>query len=48
MVKALKTIEDKTAFVTVKHLSAKELNKLELDMPAMAEQNLREDRYERL
>ena len=31
--KALKDIERKTAFVTVKHLSAKELNKLELDIP---------------
>ena len=35
MVKALKAVEDKTAFVTVKHLSAKELNKLELDIPDM-------------
>ena len=41
LVKALKTIEDKTAFVTVKHLSAKELNKLELDMPGIEEQNVR-------
>ena len=39
MLKALKTIEDKTAFVTVKHLSAKELNKLELDIPSLSEQN---------
>ena len=31
--KALKEIENRTAFVTVKHLSAKELNKLELDVP---------------
>lgn len=29
----LKEIERRTAFVTVKHLSAKELNKLELDIP---------------
>jgi len=36
--KALKTIEDRTSFVTVKHLSAKELNKLELDMPTYEEQ----------
>ena len=43
MVKALKTIENKTAFVTVKHLSAKELNKLELDIPDIEEQNLRAD-----
>ena len=48
MVKALKAIEDKTAFVTVKHLSAKELNKLELDMPTMAEQNLRADSLSKL
>lgn len=31
--KELKAIENRTAFVTVKHLSAKELNKLELDIP---------------
>ncbi len=31
--KALKEIEERTSFATVKHLSAKELNKLELDMP---------------
>ena len=31
--KALKSIEDRTSFVTVKHLSAKELNKLELNTP---------------
>ena len=48
MVKALKAIEDKTAFVTVKHLSAKELNKLELDMPTIAEQNLRADSLSKL
>lgn len=41
MVTALKNIEDKTAFVTVKHLSAKDLNKLELEMPLLEEQNLR-------
>lgn len=39
MVKALKEIEQRTAFVTVKHLSAKELNKLELDIPDISEQN---------
>ena len=39
MVKALKIIEDKTAFVTVKHLSARELSKLELDMPSLEKQN---------
>lgn len=32
---ALKKIESKTPFVTVKHLSAKELNKIELDVPPM-------------
>ena len=36
--KALKEIEDRTAFVTVKHLSAKELNKLELEIPDIGEQ----------
>ena len=34
MTKALKEIENRTSFVTVKHLSAKELNKLELDVPS--------------
>lgn len=48
MVKALKAIEDKTAFVTVKHLSAKELNKLELDIPDIEEQNLRAECLVRL
>ena len=38
MSKALKEIEQRTAFVTVKHLSAKELNKLELDVPELFEQ----------
>ena len=36
--KALKEIESRTAFVTVKHLSAKELNKLVLDIPMYSEQ----------
>ena len=36
--KALKEIEAHTAFVTVKHLSAKELNKLVLDIPDTGEQ----------
>ena len=31
--KALKEIENRTAFATVKHLSAKELNQLEIDIP---------------
>ena len=35
---ALKEIEQRTAFVTVKHLSAKELNKLVLDVPNYTEQ----------
>lgn len=39
MSKCLKKIEQKTAFVTVKHLSAKELNSLEVDMPLFNEQN---------
>ena len=39
MTKSLKDIERKTAFVTVKHLSAKELNKLELNLPPIEEQN---------
>ena len=38
--KALKEIESRTAFVTVKHLSAKELNKLELVVPRFDEQNI--------
>ena len=37
--RALKEIENRTAFVTVKHLSAKELNKLELQVPSLSEQN---------
>ena len=48
LVKALKTIEGKTAFVTVKHLSAKELNKLELDMPDIEEQNVRAESMAKL
>lgn len=39
MSKVLKEIEHKTAFVTVKHLSAKELNKLYLNVPELSEQN---------
>ena len=39
MPKALKAIEDKTPFVTVKHLSAKELNKVVVPMPSLDEQN---------
>ena len=38
LMKALKVIEDRTSFATVKHLSAKELNKLELDVPEYLEQ----------
>ena len=33
LTKALKEIENRTSFVTVKHLSAKELNRLEIDIP---------------
>ena len=36
--KALKIIEARTSFATVKHLSAKELNKLEIPVPSYAEQ----------
>lgn len=39
MSKALKAIELRTAFVTVKHLSAKELNKLELNVPDLLKQD---------
>ena len=38
MPKALKAIEDKTPFVTVKHLSAKELNKIIVPIPSLEEQ----------
>ena len=38
MPKALKAIEEKTPFVTVKHLSAKELNKIIVPLPTMEEQ----------
>ena len=38
MPKALKAIEDKTPFVTVKHLSAKELNKIVVPIPTLQEQ----------
>ena len=38
MPSALKAIETKTPFVTVKHLSAKELNKIEVPLPPMEEQ----------
>ncbi|WP_294476848.1 restriction endonuclease subunit S [uncultured Ruminococcus sp.] len=36
--KALKEIEDRTPFVTVKHLSAKEINKIEIPLPPIVEQ----------
>ena len=39
MPKALKAIEDKTPFVTVKHLSAKELNKIIVPLPTREEQH---------
>lgn len=35
---ALKRIEDKTPYVTVKHLSAKELNKVKVPLPPLEEQ----------
>lgn len=38
MPSALKKIEDKTPFVTVKHLSAKELNKIKIPLPPLEEQ----------
>ena len=38
MPSALKTIEDKTPFVTVKHLSAKEINKIIVPIPTPEEQ----------
>ena len=38
LIKILKQIEEKTAFVTVKHLSAKELNKVEILLPSLEEQ----------
>ena len=37
--KCLKQIEERTSFATVKHLSAKELNKIEIDIPSLEEQN---------
>ena len=36
---ALKSIEEKTSFVTVKHLSAKELNKIQIQVPTDEEQH---------
>jgi len=36
--KALKDIEDKTPFVTVKHLSVKDINSIEIPLPPLAEQ----------
>ena len=48
MSKALKEIEQRTAFVTVKHLSAKELNKLELEVPETSEQDKIADMLARL
>lgn len=48
MSKSLKKIEQRTAFVTVKHLSAKELNRLELDVPELAKQDKIADTLSRL
>ena len=39
MPKALKEIEDRTPFVTVKHLSAKEINKIEIPLPPLETQH---------
>ena len=36
--KCLKKIEERTSFATVKHLSAKELNKIEIETPSIDEQ----------
>lgn len=40
MVSVLKQIESKTPFVTVKHLSAKELNAVYIDLPNISEQEM--------
>ena len=48
MLKSLKEIEQRTAFVTVKHLSVKELNKLELDVPELTKQDKIADTLSRL
>ena len=48
MLKSLKEIDQRTAFVTVKHLSAKELNKLELDVPELTKQDKIADTLSRL
>ena len=48
MSKSLKEIEQRTAFVTVRHLSAKELNKLELDVPELSKQDKIADTLSRL
>ena len=48
MLKLLKEIEQRTAFVTVKHLSVKELNKLELDVPELTKQDKIADTLSRL
>ena len=38
LLKCLKKIEERTSFATVKHLSAKELNKIEIETPSIDEQ----------
>lgn len=38
LIKELKKIEDETPFVTVKHLSAKKLNQIEIPVPTLSEQ----------
>ena len=46
--KALKVIEERTSFATVKHLSAKELNKLEIAVPSYGEQKNKSEILRRL
>ena len=46
--KALKEIEERTSFATVKHLSAKELNKLEIAVPSYGEQKNKSEILRRL
>ena len=46
--KALKAIEERTSFATVKHLSAKELNKLEIAVPSYGEQKNKSEILRRL
>ena len=45
---ALKQIEEKTPFVTVKHLSAKELNKIEIPVLSLEEQRKIAEKFKKL